>query len=128
MSDTVIPTRLDFASIQVRDLARSRRFYESTLGFEAGKGGPLAAVVFRSAGGATFAIRTPLVDLDAVPRLGWGIALWFAWPNVDEFHGRLVALGVPILRAPENSPFGRVFACADPDGYVLTFHEGDKSL
>jgi predicted enzyme related to lactoylglutathione lyase len=29
---------------------------------------------------------------------------------------------VPIVTAPFDGPFGRTFAFADPDGYVVTLH------
>jgi putative transposase len=38
-----------------------------------------------------------------------------AWP--------LAAAGVPIVAAPADGPFGRQFAFADPEGYVITVHD-----
>ena len=63
---------LDFVSLQVQDLDASCRFYTELLGFQAQPQGRPDAVVFEDGGGAIFAIRTPLVDLDAVERRGLG--------------------------------------------------------
>ena len=69
-----------------------------------------------------FAIREPAVDLDATSRLGWGVALWLKADDVDQLHDDLATHGVPIVTAPFDGPFGRTFAFADPDGYVVTLH------
>jgi hypothetical protein len=39
-------------------------------------------------------------------------------------HDQLAAHGVLITTAPFDSPFGRAFAVSDPDGYVITIHDG----
>ncbi|GIN72896.1 hypothetical protein J14TS2_33710 [Bacillus sp. J14TS2] len=75
--------QLDFSSIQVRDLERSREFYQNTFGFEIENENP-GAYIFKNEKGASFAIRKPLVDLDKAGKLGWGVALWFSVPNVEE--------------------------------------------
>ena len=54
--------------------------------------------------------------------LGWGVALWLKAENVDQLHDDLAGRGVPIVTAPFDGPFGRTFAFADPDGYVVTLH------
>ena len=70
-----------------------------------------------------FAVREPMVDLDAVPRLGWGVALWLkADGGIDALHDDLAKHGVTMMTAPFDGPFGRTFAFADPDGYVITVH------
>ncbi len=38
--------------------------------------------------------------------------------------GRWAAGGVSIATEPFDGPFGRTFAVADPDGYVITLHDG----
>ena len=116
---------LDFVSLQVQDLDASRRFYTEQLGFQAQPQGRPDAVVFEDGGGAIFAIRTPLVDLDAVDRRGWGTALWFAAPDVEALYARVQAAGIVILQPIQDGPFGRVFTLADPDGYAITFHQAN---
>jgi catechol 2,3-dioxygenase-like lactoylglutathione lyase family enzyme len=66
----------DFFSLQVRDLEASKKFYVDRLGLTVMQGPP-HAVVFDTKP-IPFAIRDPLVDLDKVPQLGWGVALWLA--------------------------------------------------
>jgi catechol 2,3-dioxygenase-like lactoylglutathione lyase family enzyme len=111
----------DFVALQVRDLEASTRFYTERLGLNPAPAGPPGAVVFTTEP-IPFAIREPAVDLDATSRLGWGVALWLKADDVDKLHDDLAAHGVPIATAPFDGPFGRTFAFADPDGYVVTLH------
>lgn len=115
----------DFVALQVRDLERAARFYETHLGLERAASAPPGAVVFATRPIA-FAVREPLpgVDLDAaVPRPGLGVALWLHADDADALHERLAADGVPILAAPADTPFGRTFTFTDPDGYAVTVHD-----
>ncbi len=113
---------LDFASLQVRDLSAARTFYTEVLGLRVAQETP-DAVIFQHTNGASFAIRRPLTDLNAVPTLGAGVALWFSTPSTDDLHARLQAHGETILQAPQPGPFGRMLVARDPDRYALTFHE-----
>jgi predicted enzyme related to lactoylglutathione lyase len=70
----------------------------------------------------TFAVREPLVDLDAVGHLGWGVAIWLKADDPQQLHDDMVRAGVPILVQPFEGPFGRTFTFADPDGYAVTIH------
>lgn len=112
----------DFVALQVHDLDRSARFYTEQLGLRRAPSSPPGAVVFATEPVA-FAVREPAVDLDAADRLGWGVALWLkADGDVDALHNDLAKQGVTIVTAPFDGPFGRTFAFADPDGYVITLH------
>ena len=111
----------DFVALQVRDLEASARFYPEQLGLARAPVAPPGAVVFATTP-IPFAIREPAVDLDAANRLGWGVALWLKAEDVDQLHDDLAGHGVPIVTAPFDGPFGRTFAFADPDGYVVTLH------
>lgn len=112
----------DFVALQVRDLEASARFYEERLGLERAPQGPPGAVVFATEPVA-FAVREPLVDLDAVDRLGWGVALWLGCDDAQALHDSLEGTGVPIAQEPFDGPFGRTFAFLDPDGYRVTVHD-----
>jgi catechol 2,3-dioxygenase-like lactoylglutathione lyase family enzyme len=111
----------DFVALQVRDLEASARFYTERLGLRRVPGSPPGAVVFATEP-IPFAVREPVVDLDAADRLGWGVALWLKADDIDRLHADLAGSGVPIVTAPFDGPFGRTFAFADPDGYIVTLH------
>lgn len=110
-----------FIALQVHDLEASARFYEERLGLARAAVSPPHGVVFDTRP-IPFAVREPLVDLDATDKLGWGVALWLKAEDVDKIHAGLVEHGVPIVTEPFEGPFGRTFAFADPDGYVVTLH------
>ena len=113
----------DFISLQVRDLEGSAAFYEQYLGLVRNPAGPPHAVVFATKPVA-FAVRDPLpgVDLNAIKRLGEGIAVWLHAPDAQQIHDSLADDGVTIVTEPFDGPFGRTFTFADPDGYQITLH------
>jgi predicted enzyme related to lactoylglutathione lyase len=110
-----------FIALQVRDLDASKTFYLKQIGLISSPHTPPGAVIFNTKP-VPFAIRTPMVDLDATSKLGWGVSLWIAATDADAFHAELVEKGVPILNAPADGPFGRFFSFRDPDGYAITVH------
>ena len=111
----------DFIALQVRDLEASAAFYTEHLGLARAAFSPDHAVVFDTRP-VPFALRDPIVDLDAVDHLGWGVALWLKADDPQVLHDALVAAGVTIVVAPFDGPFGRTFTFADPDGYAVTIH------
>jgi predicted enzyme related to lactoylglutathione lyase len=111
----------DFISLQVRDLEASATFYTEHLGLTRAPVSPPHAVVFATEPIA-FAVREPLIDLDAVGQLGSGVALWLKADDPQQLHDGMVAAGVSILVEPFDGPFGRTFTFADPDGYAVTIH------
>ena len=111
----------DFIALQVRDLDASAAFYTEQLGLVRAPASPPGAVVFATEP-IPFALREPVVDLDAAERLGWGVALWLKAEDAQTLHDRLAAGGVRIVVQPFDGPFGRTFAFADPDGYTVTVH------
>ena len=114
----------DFISLQVRDLAASRAFYEKYLGLRRSPAGPPHAVVFDTAPIA-FALRdlAPGTDNTGVAQPGVGVALWLHGTEVQQMHDALVADGHRIVMEPIDGPFGRTFTFADPDGYHVTLHD-----
>jgi catechol 2,3-dioxygenase-like lactoylglutathione lyase family enzyme len=56
----------DFVALQVRDLEGSARFYTDRLGLRRAPASPPGAVVFATEP-VPFAVREPMVDLDAAP-------------------------------------------------------------
>ncbi|GHG74482.1 VOC family protein [Streptomyces griseocarneus] len=121
---TATVTGPDFIAVQVRDVEAAAAFYEKHLGLRRTPASPPGAVVFATEPVA-FAVREPLpgVDLDAVERPGLGVALWWRTSDAQALHDRLHAAGVPILKAPQDGPFGRMFTFAGPEGYAITMHD-----
>jgi predicted enzyme related to lactoylglutathione lyase len=111
----------DFISLQVSDIEVSAAFYSEQLGLQRAAQSPPGAVVFATAP-IPFAVRVPVIDLQAVERLGWGVALWLKADDPQALHDRLVEAGVRIVTAPFDGSFGRTFVFADPDGYAVTIH------
>jgi lactoylglutathione lyase len=114
--------RLEFASLQVRDLEVSKAFYTDKLGFEVSEmSNPYACVFKFNKGEASFAIRTPMTDLDD-KELGVGASLWFAIDGtIEDLQTDLNTKGVLPVGTINNTPFGKTILVKDPDGYVLTF-------
>lgn len=117
-----MPMGPDFISLQVRDLEAAAAFYEERLGLRRAPASPPGAVLFASEP-IPFAVREPLpgTDLDA-GQPGLGIAVWIKVDAAQALHDQLAAGGTAIVTAPFDGPFGRTFAIADPDGYVITLH------
>ena len=116
------PTQLGFVSLQVSDLDASRQFYTDVLGFQPATPSPPDACVFATQRGALFAIRKPLVDLQATSRLGWGVGLWFEVRELTALLARLEGKAV-LIRGIQATPFGNTAIISDPDGYWLTLQE-----
>ena len=111
----------DFIALQVRDLEAAKQFYTEQLGLVLAPQSPPNAVLFQTEP-IPFAIRTPLVDLDASQKLGWGVSLWLNCEKADSLCATLEAHGITITQQPNDGPFGRTFAFISPDGYLITVH------
>lgn len=120
--------KLEFASLQVRDLEVSKAFYTDKLGFELfGITNPDACIFRYSKGEASFAIRRPIGNLEG-KELGVGTSLWFAIDEkIEKLQSQLIEKEVPLLGAINNTPFGKTLMVKDPDGYVITFLEEIKT-
>ena len=120
--------KLEFASLQVRDLEVSKAFYTDKLGFEPSEmTNPHACVFKYNEGEASFAIRTPMGDLDG-KELGVGTSLWFAIDGkIEELQNQMAEKEVVVLGAINHTPFGKTLMVKDPDGYVITFLEQAKT-
>lgn len=96
------------------DLSASKRFYGETLGLAVARefGDPenLSAVYF---------VGNGLLELSGhgEGRIGQDVVLWLQVRDLRAEHTRLETSGVPILRAPEQEPWGLIeMWIADPDG------------
>ncbi|MES2830073.1 MAG: VOC family protein [Bacteroidota bacterium] len=114
--------KLEFASLQVRDLEVSKAFYTEKLGFELSEmSNPQACIFKYDKGEASFAIRTPIADIDG-KELGVGISLWFAVDEkIEELQANLAEKDVTLIGGINNTPFGKTLMAKDPDGYIITF-------
>ncbi len=114
--------RLEFASLQVRDLEVSKDFYTTKLGFEALETGNPDAVAFKyNKGEASFAIRKPIGNIEG-KELGIGTSLWFVIDGtIEKLKEEFEQKNIPILGTINPTPFGKTLLVKDPDGYVLTF-------
>jgi predicted enzyme related to lactoylglutathione lyase len=113
-----------FIALQVRDLQASRRFYTEQLGLQEAPASPPNAIVFATSP-IPFALREPLVNLDEVTQLGWGVSLWLACDDAKALHAALQAGGTRIAQSLFDGPFGQTFSFIDPDGYLITAY-GEK--
>jgi predicted enzyme related to lactoylglutathione lyase len=111
----------DFISLQVRNLAASRKFYTETLGLSVDERFDTPQAVVFDTNSIPFGLSQARVNLDEVP--GLGVTLWIDCDHVDELHAKMQAAGATIIQPPFDSPFGRAFIIADPDGYRITINE-----
>ena len=113
----------DFITLQVRDLEVSRHFYAEVIGFKPSPEVRPNAVAFATQP-ISFAIRKSQVDLDAVPQLGHGVILWFRADDAAGLLKHMKENNVPIVADLADGPFGKTFTFRDPDGYLITAHDG----
>jgi len=116
--------KLEFASLQVRDLEVSKAFYTEKLGFESEMTNPEACIFKYNKGEASFAIRKPIASIEG-KEVGVGVSLWFAIDgSIEDLKNMLAGKGVTIIGDINNTPFGKTIMIKDPDGYTITFLEG----
>ncbi len=113
---------VDFVTLLVENLATSYEFYKVKLGLtESSEQRPNAHA---------FSMRPVSMAIRQAPD-GWrnqnpgqGIIVWLRTQDATALHRELKERGVPIAEELRNSPFGMTFSFRDPDGYVLTVHDG----
>ncbi|MGH2497323.1 MAG: VOC family protein [Ktedonobacteraceae bacterium] len=115
----------DFISLQVRNVSASCAFYTAMLGLDVDPRFTAPDFVLFETNSIPFALSQAGANLDEAPQLGRGagVTLWIDCDNVNELHSKLEAAGASILQQPYDSPFGRAFVFADPDGYRITVNE-----
>jgi predicted enzyme related to lactoylglutathione lyase len=113
----------DFITLLVRELETSRRFYADVIGLK-----PLPETRPNAVAFATepigFAIRESPVRLGVGTEFGQGIILWFRTDDATALHNHLKENGVKITQELAEGPFGTMFTFRDPDGYLITVHDG----
>jgi predicted enzyme related to lactoylglutathione lyase len=108
-------TRIAFTGYPVKDMARSRAFYEGALGLSATNDFEGRWVEYHLDNGC-FAVTTMF---EGAPG-GAGIA--FEVDDVDAVHAGLKAKGAKVLAEPFATPVCRMSVVADPDGHSVTLH------
>jgi predicted enzyme related to lactoylglutathione lyase len=121
-------TRLIEVTIHVRDVERSRTFYEG-LGVacgpvEADEPGGVRHV--HASWGKWSATSDEFLLFNIYPADGAEVgnaSLGFATDDLDALHQRLVAGGTEVVKVPEKSPWGRMATYHDPDGNTVAVTE-----
>jgi predicted enzyme related to lactoylglutathione lyase len=113
----------DFITLLVREIEPSRHFYADVLGFKTSPENRPNAVAFL-AKPINFAIRKSPPDFQSGARPGQGVMLWFSADDAAALQEQLKSKGVPITQPLADSPFGKTFTIRDPDGYLITVHDG----
>jgi predicted enzyme related to lactoylglutathione lyase len=113
----------DFISLQVRDLSASRAFYTELLGLTIDEHFNAPDFVLFDTNSIPFGLSQARVNLDEVPQPGLGVTLWIDCDDVDALCARIEGAGATIITRPYDSPFGRAFVFADPDGYRITANQ-----
>jgi predicted enzyme related to lactoylglutathione lyase len=113
----------DFITLQVRDLEASRRFYNEVIGLPIAPEVRPNAVAFATQP-IGFAIRKAQIEPEAKTSPGYGIILWFHTPDAAVLLKILKESSVSIVQDLADGPFGKMFTFRDPDGYLITVHDG----
>jgi predicted enzyme related to lactoylglutathione lyase len=112
----------DFITLLVSNLEASYRFYKEQIGLnESSEKRPNAYAFDTKPCG--LAIRQS-ADSRKVENPGQGIIIWLRTLDATGLHNELKGRGVPIVNHLQNSPFGMTFSFKDPDGYIMTVHDG----
>lgn len=106
------------------ELERSHRFYRDTLGL----------AIFREFGsreapGFVFFLGNGFLEVSgrSTDPQGSVLAIWMQVRDVHLEHDRLLAAGVPVIRKPQQEPWGLVeMWIADPDGVRIVLVEVPK--
>lgn len=109
----------EFVALHVRDLVAARHFYTEELGLTIDPDFTTESFVTFATSPILFAIREAAPGGDpATP----GMDLWLRCDDVDTLHAALSAHNVPILQSPQESRFGRMCICRDPEGHTLVLY------
>jgi predicted enzyme related to lactoylglutathione lyase len=112
-------TSLAFVVYPVTDIARSRAFYEATLGLKLGETFGDSWIEYE-AGSATFAITNAFAATAPASSAAF---------EVDDLDNQLAALksaGVPVQGGINDFPSCRMALITDPDGNTLCMHQRKK--
>lgn len=113
----------DFITLLVRDLDASHHFYADIIGLrQSGETQPNAFAFSTQPCG--FAIRQSPDASSPSFSQDQGIIVWFRTDDAVSLHASLKERGVPMAKDLADSPFGKTFTFRDPDGHLITVHDG----
>jgi predicted enzyme related to lactoylglutathione lyase len=119
MTDILGP---DFITLLVSNLEASYKFYKEQVGLnESSEKRPNAHAFTTKPCG--LAIRQSSENRK-MQNPGQGIIIWWLTSNATALHNDLKQRGVPIVDELRSGPFGMTFSFKDPDGYIMTVHDG----
>ena len=114
---------LSFASLEVRDLEKSKAFFETILGFQVAPIARPNAVVMQTEDNlGAFALRLMPDLATSVSIENCGISIWFQCKDVDALEHRVRESGAIVVSPAQDGPFGRMVIIQEPDGCNITFH------
>jgi predicted enzyme related to lactoylglutathione lyase len=113
--------KVAFTMYPVKDMARSRAFYEDTLQLGPGSGGPSSPwVEFDLPGGGCLAITTVTPN---EPSASAGGTIAFEVDDLPATIAELKSRDVKFLAEGIESPVCRMAVISDPDGNAIVLHK-----
>jgi predicted enzyme related to lactoylglutathione lyase len=119
MTDILGP---DFITLIVSNLEMSYKFYKDQIGLNESSEKRANAHAFDTEPCGLAIRQSP--DKRKVENPGQGIIIWLRTLDGTRLHNELKERGVPIVDDLRKSPFGMTFSFKDPDGYIMTVHDG----
>lgn len=102
--------------LQVSDVDRSRKFYES-IGFRFYRNRPDDNSWYAMLGPIELVLHPDFEEYDKERGVGINLILWVE--DADSYFAELKDQGVETEQDPEDRPWGREFHFRDPDGYTI---------
>lgn len=115
MTKPAVATRLRGVWLGVKDMEKSRAFYELLGAYFDDSDGD--RIVHATLGGTRLIFESSPTN----PHPGAGYFLLFDATDADALHDELNAAGCDIQSPPRDEPWGRQFNVLDPDGYQIAF-------
>lgn len=115
--------QFDTIRLFVSDVARSKPFYQDSLGLNLEVDGSSEGYLVFSSAGISMVVENSEASDDTTGELlvGRFTGLSFRVVDISESYNKLIESGVEFLDPPEKQPWGGTIASfKDPDGNILT--------
>jgi predicted enzyme related to lactoylglutathione lyase len=119
MTDILGP---DFITLLVSNLETSYKFYKDQIGLNESSEKRANAHAFATKPCGLAIRQSP--DSRKIENPGQGIIIWLRTSDATRLYNELNGRAVPIVDDLRKGPFGMTFSFKDPDGYVMTVHDG----